>query len=74
MKICRLALVLAAAFLVHLNAVPAECSDKVSGPLIQLSERNHDFGEVDEGALLEHTFKVFNRGDQPLHIDKVSPS
>jgi hypothetical protein len=74
MKICRLALVLAAAFLVHLNAVPAARSDKGSGPRIQLSETNRDFGEVNEGALLEHTFKVFNRGNQPLRIDKVSPS
>jgi hypothetical protein len=74
MKICRLALVFAAAFLVYLNAVPATRADQGSGPRIQLSETNHDFGEVDEGAVLEHTFRVFNRGDQPLLINKVSPT
>ncbi len=44
------------------------------GPRIQLSERTFDCGTVEEGKGLEHEFKVFNRGDQPLVIEKVSPS
>jgi len=74
MKIHRLALVLTAAFLVHLNAAHAAQADKDTGPQIQLTETTHDFGEVDEGALLEHRFKVLNPGNQTLHIEKVSPS
>jgi len=74
MKICRLALVFTAAFLVHISAAHAAQKDNDTGPQIQLTETTHDFGEVDEGALLEHTFKVLNRGKQPLHIEKVSPS
>ncbi len=74
MKICRLAVIFSAAFLVQLNPAPAAQTDEGSGPQIQLSETNHDFGKVDEGALLQHTFKVFNRGDQTLLIEKVSPS
>jgi hypothetical protein len=44
------------------------------GPRIQLGEKTFDFGPVKEGQVLEHDFKVFNRGDQPLLIEKVSPS
>ena len=38
-----------------------------------MKETSHDFKEVDEGAVLEHSFKVENRGTQVLEIKNVNP-
>ena len=43
------------------------------GPRIVLKERAFDFKEVKEGEVIEHTFKVLNKGDQTLKIVKVRP-
>lgn len=48
-------------------------SQNASGPKMFLPERQHDFKEVSEGAVVEHTFKVENRGDQILEIQRVNP-
>ena len=34
----------------------------------------HDFGTVDRGAKLEHTFMVRNEGNAPLEILSVKPT
>jgi hypothetical protein len=72
MKNIRPAWILCAALL----ALPVFSQQAVAdqGPRIQLSERTFDCGTVEEGKALEHEFKVFNRGDQPLVIERVSPS
>jgi len=44
-----------------------------SGPSMVLPERSFDFREVEEGKVVEHTFKVLNKGDQVLEIKKVNP-
>jgi len=44
-----------------------------SGPSMVLPESSFDFGEVDEGRVVEHTFRVLNKGTQPLEIRKVNP-
>ena len=44
-----------------------------SGPKMVLKENVFDLQQVDEGAVIEHAFIVFNRGDQPLEIKKVKP-
>lgn len=44
------------------------------GPQISFKEKNFDFKQVDEGKILEHTFVITNTGDEPLVIEKVSPS
>jgi hypothetical protein len=41
------------------------------GPQMVMEEAYFDFGEVKEGDVVSHTFRVFNRGDQPLQIEKV---
>ena len=51
----------------------AETSQKVKGPKLLIEERTVKLGEVQEGTVLEHTFKVQNPGDQPLRIEKVKP-
>jgi len=46
---------------------------EVRGPKLVLEEREFDFGEVKEGKVVEHTFRLFNKGDQPLKIVRVKP-
>jgi hypothetical protein len=38
-----------------------------------LPERSFDFKEVEEGKVLEHSFKILNKGNQPLEIKNVNP-
>jgi hypothetical protein len=38
-----------------------------------LPERSFDFRDVEEGKVVEHTFKVLNKGNQPLEITNVNP-
>jgi hypothetical protein len=45
----------------------------LGGPSILVSEKNYDFGEVDEGAKVTHDFIVENKGTSTLAITKVSP-
>ena len=48
-------------------------ADQVRAPKMVLKEQNFDFGEVEEGKVITHTFKVFNQGDEMLTIEKVNP-
>ncbi len=41
------------------------------GPGMMVEEREFDFKEVKEGTVLEHTFKIFNKGSEPLKIFSV---
>ena len=38
-----------------------------------LKEQDFDFGEVKQGEVITHTFKVLNQGDEMLTIEKVNP-
>ena len=51
-------------------SVPAQ---DVRGPKMVLKEQVFDFKEVKEGDVVQHTFKVFNEGDQTLEIKNVRP-
>ena len=42
-------------------------------PVIVIPESVFDFHEVKEGTLLEHSFGVYNKGQQPLEIQNVKP-
>jgi hypothetical protein len=44
-----------------------------SGPSMVLPERSFDFKDVEEGKVVEHAFKVLNKGNQPLEIRNVNP-
>lgn len=46
----------------------------VSGPVVEISSPNHDFGEVIYGDVVSHTFVIQNNGDEPLEILKLSTS
>jgi uncharacterized protein DUF1573 len=43
------------------------------GPKMVVEGREFDFKEVKEGTVLEHTFKIFNKGNEPLKIISVKP-
>ena len=53
--------------LVHSEA-PASAA-----PKIEVEERVFDFKEMIEGQTIEHVYKVQNKGDQPLEIQRVKP-
>lgn len=59
-------------FLFLLCAYPVRAQE-VKGPKMVLKEQVFDFKEVKEGETIEHTFLIFNQGDQPLEIKKVKP-
>jgi hypothetical protein len=44
-----------------------------SGPSMVLPERSFDFKDLEEGKVVEHAFKVLNKGNQPLEIRNVNP-
>ena len=44
-----------------------------SGPRIVIEAKEFDFKEVQEGRVVVHPFKVLNKGDQPLQIQRVNP-
>ena len=48
-------------------------AEAASGPKMVLKELEFDCGEVKEGAVIEHTFSVLNRGDETLEIIRVKP-
>lgn len=58
-------------FLVFLSS--AAPGQSATGPQMVMKETSHDFKEVDEGAVLEHSFKVENRGTELLEIKNVNP-
>jgi hypothetical protein len=60
-------------FAVSLFLTPFASAQSVSGPQMVLKEKHHDFKEVKEGAVVEHSFKVKNQGDQVLEIQRVRP-
>ena len=43
-------------------------------PVINFEEEFHDFGEVQEGDVVEHTFVFTNEGDGPLIISNAEGS
>ena len=46
---------------------------EIAGPRLVLEERTFEHDAVEQGAIIEHTFKVHNQGDETLEIKKVVP-
>ncbi len=53
---------------------PVAESTKGSGPRIHFSEMEYNFGTVQPGEKILHSFKVENQGDSNLEITEVRPS
>jgi hypothetical protein len=45
-----------------------------SGPSLIWEKGTHDFGEITEGAQVQHTFKFINKGNEPLILTNVQPT
>ncbi len=43
------------------------------GPVMVIPESIFDFKEVKEGTLLEHSFRVYNKGNGVLTIKRIKP-
>jgi len=54
------------------SAGPA-LAEETHGPRLVVEEKTHDFGTVQEGQVIKHTFRILNKGDQPLLIGRVKP-
>jgi hypothetical protein len=48
-------------------------AEQPSGPKMVMKELEYDFKQVKEGAVIEHSFVVLNKGDQALEIKQVRP-
>jgi hypothetical protein len=51
----------------------AASSQEADGPLMRVSEKIHQFGEVNPWEMMEHTFTIFNNGQGVLRIQRVGP-
>ena len=52
----------------------SKLSASIESAKIIFVEESHDFGKVEQGPVLEYSFKFTNEGDKPLVIEKVQPS
>ena len=59
-------------FLFYVTEYPASAQAKGT-PNMVLKQQIHDFKNVLEGELLEHSFEVLNQGDETLKIERVKP-
>ena len=51
----------------------SDVADQGHGPKMVLKEQDFDFGEVEQGEVITHTFNVLNQGEETLKIEKVNP-
>lgn len=65
-----------AALLVSAVSVYAQSATTASqnGPVITWDKSTHDFGNMVQGEVVEHTFKFTNTGNEPLVITNVQVS
>lgn len=57
-----------------LFALKWSLASKIGGPRIQFDTLEYDFGQVEEGDMLECTFDFKNVGDAELIIERAVPS
>ncbi|HEX9649250.1 MAG TPA: DUF1573 domain-containing protein [Cyclobacteriaceae bacterium] len=49
-----------------------ETQEKAPGPVIAFEIESHDFGDIEQGDIVEWTFKFENKGDEPLILSNVA--
>jgi hypothetical protein len=53
------------------------CADsalaQVAAPRLALAETEFDFGTVEQGSIVEHSFEMINKGEAPLKVTKLHP-
>ena len=68
----HLRILLPVIILIAFSAHPA-LAEESKGPRMVFPERSFDFGDVREGTMISHPFRVINKGDRPLEIKRVKP-
>ena len=53
---------------------PTEVSENQQGPVMVFEETEHQFGKINQGDKVTHTFVFTNTGDAPLIINSASGS
>src|SRR5690606_10238828 len=56
------------------SATPAEVKPEGPLPVMTFNELEWDFGTIQEGAVVEHTYEFVNNGEAPLIIQEAKPS
>ena len=60
--------------LLLLNAAYAQetaTAEEADGPQITFAEASHDFGDIEQGTKVSHTFEFENAGTEPLILSNV---
>jgi hypothetical protein len=47
--------------------------EKGAVPIIEVEKSTYDFGQVSQGEIVKHDFRMFNRGSASLEIKNVKP-
>jgi hypothetical protein len=55
-------------------SVVAQDAKPAKGPVLTLEKTSHDFGDIQQGEVVEHVFKFTNTGNEPLIITNVQAS
>jgi hypothetical protein len=58
----------------NVEAATQRDAKEVYYPTMDFEEKNYDFGTINEGDVVEHTFKFTNNGDAPLVITSARGS
>jgi hypothetical protein len=54
--------------------VAGQDAKPAKGPVLTLEKTAHDFGDIQQGEVVEHVFKFTNTGTEPLIITNVQAS
>lgn len=65
-------LFVAAGFAASGQSVENNNTPKLTGAFITWDKATHDFGDINQGEKIEHTFRFTNIGNEPLVITNVS--
>jgi hypothetical protein len=72
MRVSRMIVLGCFSIIVGTGIIQAE-EEKKAVPIIEVENLIYDFGRVNQGAIVKHDFRVFNRGSAPLKIKSVKP-
>ena len=45
-----------------------------NGPVAEVAEKTHDFGDMTDGGIYKYSFVLKNNGNAPLEIKKIMPA
>ncbi len=72
MRVSKIIVLVCFSIMVGTGIVQAD-EEKKGIPIIEVENPTYDFGQVNQGVILKHDFRVFNRGSAPLKIKRVKP-